>query len=84
MLLPLHSNIVTISKFADDTKLGGVADTPEGRAAIPRDLDRLEKRAGRNLVKFMAGSCSNSGNGRASALPALPRATMESRGEMLC
>lgn len=41
-----------LSKSADDTKLG-VADTPESCAAVQRDLDRLEKRANRNLVKFI-------------------------------
>jgi len=40
------------SKFANDTKLGRVADTPEGHAAIQKYLDRLEKWTDRNLEKF--------------------------------
>jgi len=47
----------TLSKFVDDTKHGGVADTWEGCAAIQRDLDGLESLVARNLMKFHKGKC---------------------------
>jgi len=40
----------TLDKVADDTKPGGVADTPERHAASQRDLDKLEKWTDRNLT----------------------------------
>ncbi|KAK4825053.1 hypothetical protein QYF61_023057 [Mycteria americana] len=33
----------TLIQFADSAKLGGVVDTPDGCAAIQRDLETLEK-----------------------------------------
>ena len=47
----------TLSKFADDAKLVGVADTPEGHAAIQSDLNRLEKWADRSLMKVNKEKC---------------------------
>ncbi|KAK4829521.1 hypothetical protein QYF61_005160 [Mycteria americana] len=42
---------------SNDTKPGGVDDTPKGCAVIQRDLDKLEKWADGNLMEFNKGKC---------------------------
>ena len=42
----------TLRGFVDDTKLCGVVNRPEGWDAIQRDLNRLQKCANKNFMRF--------------------------------
>ncbi|KAJ7411541.1 hypothetical protein WISP_102391 [Willisornis vidua] len=44
-------------KFADDTKMSGGVDTPEGQDAIKRDLETLQKWIYGNLMRFNQKKC---------------------------
>lgn len=45
----------TLSKLADDTELAG--NTPEGWVAIQSDLDRFERWAQVNVMRFSKAKC---------------------------
>lgn len=48
--------VSTITRFADDTTLGGEVDVSEGRA-ISQDQDRLEERTGKKNAEFNRDKC---------------------------